>query len=223
MASINLEDYPDYVVIVRNSKTGESITGLINNEEISYSTAADIGNSSFIGGAVKTAQDIVKGGASAAAEKLAGTWGKETMDRMTATLDNIYSTLKSYEGSDASVPPVTFHVFPDATGSYKPILYLLYKLTQPNTEQGIMIRSYLYEPEDIINIDREGLDPHEGKLIHLSIGKWFLATGLFCTGISHNFSKFVNENNVPIYMEVTMQFTTHIVPNARQMADWHTR
>ncbi len=222
MASINMEDYKDYTVVVRISKTGDTVSGLINNEELSYATSANIGNSSLIGGLSNIASSALKGGAGALANRAGGEYARQKTSDALSSLDNVYSTLKSYEGGSSAPPPVTFHIFPE-NGSYQSALKTLYRLTQPDTEDGIMIRSYLYSEKDIADVDRDGVDPHDGKLVHLMIGNWFHATGLFVSGVSLNFSKYVDSSKVPIYAEVTISFDTHISLNAKQMLAWHTR
>ncbi len=222
--ALNMEDYPDYTVVVRISKTGDYIAGLINNEEISYAGSASIGNSSAVNLIANTASGTAKGAAVAIAQRLGGNWGGQKVGEIADMVQNVYSTFKAYDGGDHAPPPVTFHVFPNA-GSYLSALKTLYRLTAPNTEDGIRIKSYLYDLGDLADIDlgKDQGDPFDAGLVHLSIGKWFHATGLFCEAVNFNFSKYVDSSGVPIYMEVTISFATHKSMNAKQLLAWHTK
>lgn len=210
--ALNIENYPDYIVTIYNTKTAESIAGLLDNEDVSYSSSADLGNNSFIGGAA----DVLKGAGTQLLRKGFGDYGGDILADRAKTIQNKFQTMVSYEGGNSSVPPITFHVFPE-NGSYKNILRKLYKYTQPNTESDILIKSYLYDPTDVLKIDTDSGDPFEGKLLHLTIGEWFHATGLFCKNVDLRFSKYVDNNKVPIYLEVGLTFQHHIVQNAEQL------
>lgn len=215
MAAINMEDYPDYIVVLYNTKGAETVAGLLNNEEFSYQNAADVGARSLIAGIT----EVATGAANKLGGKLGGAAGDWMVRKATSQFSNIYSTMKSYEGAGDTPLSVTFHAFPE-NGSYQGILSKLYKYTQPDTESDIIIKSYLYDPSTLVSLDRMTADPFDGGLIHLSIGKWFHATGLMPSGVGLTFSKYVNEDKVPIYLEVSISLVPHIVQNAKQMLGW---
>lgn len=209
-----LKEYPDYLVHIRNSKSGEVIEGLIDNEDFSYSTAATI-DSSYI---AATAEGFTKGLVTAAAGRAAGDIGKNAVE---SNYKTVASTYKSFSGASDSPISITMHIFP-GDNSYSSILEKIFKFTQPNTENNFLLNSYLYSPEDAAKL-LKAEDPFKGQLIHVSIGKWFLATGMFCTGSSHSFSKYVDTYGKPLYMIWSSTFIPYKLLNAKELAAWHKK
>lgn len=211
-----LDDYQDYLVQVRNTKTGEVLEGLLDNDELSYTTSADIG-SNFLAGYV---EDMMRGAAQGLTSKLPVVGGL-ARDAVKQNYKTVKSTYKAYEGASATSFSVSFHLFAK-NESYNSILQKLHKLTQPDTEDSEFMHSYLYNPTDSAALLIGG-DPFAGNLIHVSIGDWFLATGLFCNSVSHSFSKYVDTEGKPIYLSVTLGFEPYKVLNATELASWVKR
>lgn len=209
-----LDQFPDYLVQVINSHTGDTISGLIDNEEFTYTLGANVSGSLAAGGL----EAGVKGVASAVAQRALGGMGKTIINNFKTSL----STYKSYEDSQDSNFSISMHIFPGKSGNgeYPSIVEGIAKLTQPNTEDSRFLQSYLYDPADIKKL-ATAEDPFKGKLIHVSIGNWFLATGLFCVSAPPSFSKFVDVEGKPLYMRWDATFTPYKTLNAKEIAAWH--
>ncbi len=209
-----LESLNDYKVTIRNSKTGEVLEGLIDNEEISYSAGANIGESTLAGLSEGFSKGVIKGVVS----KALGDLGKNIVSDNFKT---VLSTFKGYEDSKPSTFSVSLHLFPNKFNnpSYKEMVEILGRMTQPNTEDGKFIRSYLYSPEDTKKLAK-GEDPFEDQLIHVMIGNWFFAKGLFMTSGPITMSKYVDTSGKPIYSKVDLDFESYKVLNAREWASW---
>lgn len=208
------DGYEDYLVQIRNSKTGESIEGLLDNEDLSYSTSAQI-SGSFLAASL---EGFTKGVASAAAGKVAGDLGRNAVD---SNYKTIASTYKTYDGAGDVGFNINMHIFP-RNEKYSDILTKIHKFTQPNTEGSVFLHSHLYSPDDakkLLTAD----DPFKGNLIHVSIGNWFLATGLFCNSNGHSFSKFVDESGKPLFMQWSASFEPYKVLTAAELASWHRK
>lgn len=213
---VNLEDYKDYVVVLTNSKLKESVSGLIDDDQFSYANSAQFNNSSLVG----MTEGFLRGGISQAASKVAGEIGKSVSSSLVRTVAGTY---KAYEISSDTNPSVNFHIYP-TNGNYQAALGMLYRLTQPDTENSAKLASYLYDWDYLKDINSDPsklqIDPFDGKLVHLQIGEWFYADGLFVSGVGLNFSKFVDESGVPIYLQVTVGLTSHKVMNATELLRW---
>lgn len=206
-----LGEYTDYLVIIKNSKTGESIQGLIDNEDLSYSTNAEIGGS-FVGGSM---DGFARGAASEVAGRVGGDLAKNAVSQNYKTIS---STYKAYEGAGETGFSIQMHVFGN-TETYNSILQKVHKYTQPDTSDSQFLHSYLYDKTDTAKL-LTGEDPFKGNLIHVSIGEWFLATGLFCTGVGHSFSKYVDTTGKPLYLILNLSFIPYKLLNAEELAGW---
>ena len=212
-----MDQMDDYKVIVSAPSADISLTGLIDDDTFSYNSSADIG-SSTIASAVEGA---TKGFTKGVAKKFPG--GEMISNMIGDNLKSAKSTILGYDGSPNTSFSIRTHIFPNrmGNGSYKDIELQLSKLTQPNIKSlSDQLTSYLYEPSATAEFMTGG-DPFKGKLISLSIGKWFSIMGdLFCDDISRNYSKWVDENHKPIYLEVTFSFKTYRVMSAEDIAGW---
>lgn len=209
-----INQFPEYLVTVRNSHTGESIIGLIDNDDFSYSMGANLSGSQMAG----LIEGGLKGFASALAGKALGGVGKDLVD---GGFKTAFSTFKSYEDSQEMSYSITMHIFPDKeNGTYPNVIEKIAKLTQPDTKDHKFLTSYLYEPS-ITRKLAKGEDPFKGQLIHVTIGKWFASTGLFCTGSSLQFAKYLNESGKPLYMVWDATFTPYKTLNAQEVARAH--
>jgi hypothetical protein len=214
-----IDEYSDYKVMVRNTKTGEVIAGLLDNEGFSYSTVAILGGGAIAG----EIEDFTKGVASRAAGDLAGkaTGGKLggfASGFVNQNYKTIASTFKGYTSAGDSPINLQIHVFA-RSNSYNYLLNILHKFTQPNTENDVLIKSYLYDPIDtasLLTLD----DPFKGQLLHVSIGEWFFATGMMCTGVDFAFSKYIDEENKPIYLQVNIGLVPYKLLNAKELSSW---
>lgn len=216
-----LKEYDDYLVIVKNSKTGEHIQGLIDNDGFSYSAGAELAGSAIGGaitdvtsGAMNKANDQISGGLGGANGRVAGAVGGFLKDNY----KNIISTYKGYDGASDNGFSIQLHIFPGQSG-YKETLLKVAKFTQPDTSNGGIIQSHLYSSAETLEM-LAASDPFKGALIHVSIGDWFLATGLFCSGVDYNFSKYVDEKKRPMYLIMNLTFTTYKVLTAEELAGW---
>ena len=212
-----IDQFNDYMLVIKNTKTGDTITGLIDNEDFSYSMSASLGGGSLASNLEGGARGLAK----SVAGKIAGDFGKSFVD---SNFKTVLSTYKGYEDSGDISFSVSMHIFPNKlhNGSYNSIIEKIAKLTQPNTEDGKFLKSYLYDPLETTKL-AAGVDPFKGQLVHVSIGSWFLATGLFCTGSDPVQSKFVDEDGKPLYMEWTATFTPYKVLNAKEVASWQLK
>lgn len=208
------EGFNDYLVQIKNTKTGEIIQGLLDNEDLSYSTSAEI-SGSFLAG---SAEGFTKGLATAAAGKIAGDLGRSAVESNYKTMA---STYKTYESAGETGFSVNMHIFP-RTEKYNDILFRMHKLTQPNTENSVFLHSHLYSPTDASKL-LTAEDPFKGNLIHVSIGDWFLATGLFCTGANFSFSKYVDEDGKPLFMVYSASFVPYKLLTAAELSSWHRK
>lgn len=206
----SLNEYSDYLVQVINSKTQEVIEGLLDNEDLSYLTGAQFGASSLGG-----VSDFLKGAAQAGAGRVGGELGKNAVANNFTT---VLSTFKGYEGSSDTGFNISMHIFPGSS-TYQSILTKIHKLTQPETENSQFLHSYLYGVDDASKLT-ESVDPFKGGLIHVSIGDWFLATGMFCTSSNISLSKYVDTTGKPIYMVWSAEFVPYKVLNATELASW---
>lgn len=213
----SLDQFSDYMVQVKNTKTGEVIKGLIDNDDLSYSMGANLGGSQMAG----MAEGGLKGLAKSFAGKVAGDVGKSMIDNNFKT---VLSTYKGYEDSSETSFPISMHLFPNKSGngSYPDMIEIIAKLTQPNTEDSKFLQSYLYDPNDTKSLAL-GSDPFKGQLIHVSIGDWFLATGLFCTSSNPKMTKFVDTDGKPLYAEWDATFTPYKILNAGEISSWHLK
>lgn len=210
----SLKQYQDYLVQVINTKTGDVLEGLLDNNDLSYTNSADIGGS-FIAG---SAEGLTKGIAVAGARKVAGDLGASAVE---SNYKTIASTYKSYEGASDTGFSISMHIFPKSE-SYTSIMSKIAKLTQPDTEDSVFLHSYLYNSDDAKKL-LSGVDPFKGNLIHVSIGDWFLATGLFCSSSSHSFTKYVDTNGKPLYMVWDVSFIPYKLLNATELSSWHRK
>jgi hypothetical protein len=212
-----LNSYKDYVIQITNSRSGEMITGLYDDEELSYGTNIELGSSSFGG----FTDEAMSGAAGQLAEKFLGRFSGlagSAKNMIQGNLKSINSTIKGYEGSGDNSFSLSFHIFPGGE-SYNSILNKIYKYTQPDTDDTNFMRSHLYSIQDAASLLTND-NAFKGQLLHVSIGDWFFATGLFCNGINHSFSKFVDENGAPIYMAVNIGFVSYRTLTAAELASW---
>ena len=211
-----LEEYQDYLVQIRNTKTGELIEGLLDNEDFSYTTSAELGTNFM----AQSIEDVTRGGAQAIAGRIPGV-GDYARSAIGQNYKTIRSTYKAYEGASDTPFSLQLHIFANKK-SYNQSLQILHKFTQPDTEDSKYMHSYLYDKSEAASM-LTGEDPFSGNLIHVSIGDWFFATGLFCTGIDYSFSKYVDTEGKPIYLVVNLGFVPYKVLNAQELASWIRR
>lgn len=224
-----LAEYDDYIVQVVNSKTGDVITGLYADDSFSFSSGANIGGD-FVAGAIEGGiKGALNGGADAAGAALNKKFGGQTgsvlagvaKDAINANYKTLLSTFQGYDGSSYNPFEVRLIIFPKVGETYSDLIYKLAKFTQPNTEAdgSVILQSYLYDKIDSLET-LTAKDPFKGNLLHVSIGDWFFATGLFCSGISFTLSKFVDEDRKPIYLSVGISFIPYRVLNAKELSSW---
>lgn len=211
-----LDELDDYMVTIWSRRVG-TLRGLIDTDEISYTNAANIGSSTLAG----ITEGFIKGAAKGMAKKVFGDLGRSLVSDNFKT---VMSTFKGYEDSSHSGFGISMHLFPNkfGNGSYKEIMDLLGRMTLPDTTEDTFLKSYLYSPEDLKAL-ASGEDPFKGNLIHVTIGNWFHATGLFMEQGSPSFSKFVDTNGDPIYAKVDPTFTSYKVLNATEWSSWWKR
>ena len=190
------------------------LQGLLDNDEVSYTAAANIGGSTLAG----MGEGFARGAGKAVVGKALGDFGKNLVGE---TFKTVMSTFKGYEDSQPSSFPTSIHLFPNkfVNGSYNEMIEILGRMTQPNTEDNTFLKSYLYSPEDTKKL-ASGEDPFKGQLIHVTIGNWFLATGLFMTSGPPTMSKFVDDSKKPIYAKLDANFESYKVLNAKEWAAW---
>lgn len=210
-----IENYKDYVVLITNSKANIRLMGLIDDEEFSYSSGANWGSSGAAG--------AIEGAVNGAASNIAKKWAGEAAGNYVSNeLKTILSTYKGYEG-EAGVPlSVSMHLFPNrfGNGSYKDMELQLAKLTQPDTDNALgTLKSYLYDAVDTGTI-AIGNDPFKNQLVHVSIGEWFLATGLTCDNVGRSYSKYVDDTGKPISLVVSFSFSPYKSLDAIELSSW---
>ena len=207
-----LAEYRDYLVTITNSKTGEVITGLIDNDGLTYSTGAALGESAAANGIKGAGLGLVQGAANSL-----GAGGIVSAIRG-ASYSNVSTTIKAYEGSDETPFNISMHVF--ATDeTYNDILNKVLKFTQPNINGAGLMMSYLYDESDVAGI-ATNYDIFKEQLIRVTIGEYFFAAGLFCTGINHRFSQYVDEEGKPLYLQLDFSFVSYRMLNAEELAGW---
>jgi hypothetical protein len=208
----NIDEYEDHTVIIRNSKDGSSITGLMTNESLALFTSSII-SESFI---ASTAEGTLKGGLAAIGSKLGGI----VRSGIDSNFKTTASTYKSYTSTSDTGFSVSFIVYLKDR-SINSILNTMLKWTQPASDSTIL-RSQLYDLsvlEQLLSFK----DPFKGQLLHVSIGKYFLATGLFCTGLQYTVPKYVDEDGKPLYIEFTTSFLPYKLLGSEELASWFTR
>lgn len=218
----SMEQMDDYKVVIHSPVAGIALTGLIDNEEFSYTGSAEMGSSTIAGG--------VEGFTRGVAKAVVGhvpTAGNMLKNTVSSNMKSAKSTIKGYDGASNTSFNVSMHIFPGKMGnpsSYSEIELQLDKLTQPNINSiGDQLKSYLYKPSDTLAF-MHGDDPFKGKLLSLSIGKWFSVNGdLFCSSVPRSYSKWQDTSGKPIYLKADFSFITYRVMSAEDMAGWIKR
>jgi len=211
------EHLDDYKVVIASPKAGIRLTGLLDDEEFSYSSSANLGTGSI----ASSVEGATKGIGKAIAGKLPG--GQMLSNMVGDNFKTAKSTILGYDGADNSSFTVSMHFFPNklGNGSYKNIELQLSKLTQPNVKNiSDQLASYIYDPSDTAGFLTGG-DPFKGKLVSLSVGNWFNIVGMLLPdSVSRNYSKFVDTKNKPIYLSASLTFKTYRVINAEEISSW---
>lgn len=202
-----LDEMPDYHFRIINTTTGESVVGIINNDDFEFGTSAEYTTGATTDGAVG---EMTKGVVTSGAGKVSSAASNLIRNNM----NTIGTTTKSYvAGSDVSFS-VSFTVFPNGKSGFSPIIKTLSKLTLPEGGDTYMNSSVIGSKQS--NLSSLG----RGGLIHVMIGDWFHATGCLCQNVNFNLSKYVNENKVPIYMNVTASFVSDRVMTSNDLHKW---
>lgn len=228
----NLSQFNEYLVTIQaktvgNVGAGKSVTetpvyGLLDNEEMDFTTGMNLTNS-----AVGDAESFGKGAAGEVLGRVPGVGGYAKA-KLKDSFSTVASTIKSYGDSSETPFSLGFHVFKSQLGNkttYSDIIKTLTSYTQPTVNSTGIMTSSLYDP----SIIKDSLDPRkigdlvdkfDQGLIHVSIGSWFAATGLFCTGVTWSMSKFVDEEGSPIYMKVNFNFVPYKTLTASEISGW---
>jgi len=212
----DMEQYKDYIVLITNAKAGIRLQGLINDEELSISSGASWGSSTIAG----AGEGFIKGAATKFATKFAG---EAVGSAVNNELKTVLSTFKGYEGDNGvNFPAISMNLFPNrfGNGSYSDIELMLAKLTQPDTDSFTdRLKSYLYDSSDTLKI-AVGTDPFKNQLVHVSVGEWLMATGLTCDSVNRSYSKYVDDEGKPIYLQVSFNFSPYKSLNAEELSSW---
>jgi hypothetical protein len=215
-----MEELADYLIFIhlKNGSEKINITGFLSDgSKLSFNTGANFSQSGFAG----MVEGFKKGAAKNAVSKIPiiGDFLSSMVDKEYTTLAQTY---KGYDTSTISGFSFSFIVIPgyNNVNSYSEIIRDLNKLVLPKVDENTgKLLSYLYDISDTTGLSNSN-DVFENALIHVSIGNWFSAAGLFCTSISHNFSNQMDENGIPLYLEVSMEFEPHRLLKPDEVASW---
>lgn len=142
---------------------------------------------------------------------------KSGIDKGFKTVLSTYQTLDDVGYSDFKVDLNLFpHKF--GNGSYSQILNILGRMTMMDTSTKFMI-PYLYTV-DALTALAKGEDPFKAGLIHVTIGSWFHAHGLFMTDASTTVSTIVDSDGKPLFAELSCSFQSYKVLNADEYSSW---
>lgn len=206
--------YQDYRVTITNTYTGNAnskeLKGLLVAPELSFSPSADVGTEDTL---IGKASEII---------------ASHVSDLTRSMVKTKWGTIEGYNGAEF-LPEfdISFIMFPEAGQSYHDIILNLTSYVLPITTLGIM-RPPTYDVTTFANIitnvaNGEGPYPFDGQLIHVVIGNWFHASGLHCTSVNHEFSKYMDEDGHPMYVNVTMSFKSYRALDAEEYAQWYLK
>ena len=180
----------------------------------------------FGGGVYKGVTNAIGSGVAA------GSGGYVGQAKMAAGTFNtgLATTFKKYVSSNLSSFTINMHVFPDVHGSFQEIAEKVYKFALPKigfaggtggavSQAGRSMVSYLYD-DSMLRARWENADYFDSILCHVTIGRWFRASGLYCTSASIQFSQHMDDEGKPLYGIVQLTFETHRMYDAKEVAAW---
>ena len=225
----------DFLVIIslRGISADSKICGVLNNTEFSLSNSASY-SEGFSNAGVKMVADAFNKVTKNAFEK-----GTDALSSGT-----LNSTVSTYGSSGASGFSISCNIIPGQLGmkyDLKDIVKNITALTQPNiysksatgstgklsvfgytpnitaTASATSLTSNLYSVKDKARLLA---DPYafDGKLIHVKIGDWFEASGLYCTSAGITNSTILDENGMPLYIKVEFSFQSYRVLSAEEIS-----
>jgi len=212
-SQLNRGKLDDYIVII--SGGGAYIGGVIDSETLSIPLGMSPSNSIAASGKEGAIKGVLKG----LGKKLFGGVAENIIDE---SVKRVGSTVKTYGDTNEIGISFDVKVIPGkygAPGSYNSITSSLARMTQPKfTEEDVMV-SYLYDPGIVGELltNPRALD---GLLLHVSIGNWFQADGLFATSVSPSYSTIIDEMGKPLFMTISFSFQPYRQLNADEVAKW---
>lgn len=193
-------------------------------ESVNNRIAGSMGK--FGGGVYKGVTNAIGSGVAA------GSGGYVGQAKMAAGTFNtgLATTFKKYVSSNLSSFTINMHVFPDVHGSFQEIAEKVYKFALPKigfaggtggavSQAGRSMVSYLYD-DSMLRARWENADYFDSILCHVTIGRWFRASGLYCTSASIQFSQHMDDEGKPLYGIVQLTFETHRMYDAKEVAAW---
>jgi len=200
------EGMEDYIVVV-NSPAGTISGYMTEGSKVTLTTSSDWSPGSFTGAVDKGIQGVKN-----YVTKLVTGEGLKTT--------SIGQTIKTYSSSAVGGFSVSFMCIPGklSCGSYTDEINKLSKLTLPKSNKGTM-ESNLYTTSLTKQIFK-GNDVFKGGLIHVSIGSYFHASGLYCTSTSYEMSEIIDDEGKPLYMNVSLSFSPYRVLTADELSSW---
>ena len=193
-------------------------------ESVNNRIAGSMGK--FGGGVYKGVTNAIGSGVAA------GSGGYVGQAKMAAGTFNtgLATTFKKYVSSNLSSFTINMHVFPDVHGSFQEIAEKVYKFALPKigfaggtggavSQAGRSMVSYLYD-DSMLRARWENADYFDSILCHVTIGRWFRASGLYCTNASIQFSQHMDDEGKPLYGIVQLTFETHRMYDAKEVAAW---
>ena len=184
------------------------------------------GSMGRFGGIYKGATNAIGSGVAA------GSGGYVGQAKMAAGTFNtgLATTFKKFVSGSGGGFRINFHVFPDTHGSFQEIAEKVYKFTMPKigfaggtggavSQAGRSMVSYLYD-DSMLRARWENADYFDSILCHVTIGRWFRASGLYCSESTMSLSQHMDDEGKPLYAIVSMSFATHRQYDAKEVAAW---
>lgn len=168
------------------------------------------------------ARPTAEAGMQAAGNMAAGAISNATGGQFQFGWKSLATTFMKYASSSQGGFPISFKIFPDKHGSYTETTEKIYKLSAPFIAAkgfNASMASYLYDPGQLAQSVPNPFH-FDDQLIHVFIGDWFYAKGLFCTSSSVSMSPYLDNDGRPVYADVQLNFQHHRVLDARELAAW---
>jgi hypothetical protein len=217
MAYINSEyndaKINDYLVVI--SGGGVNLGGVLSTDTLSLS----MGMSATDSVATSNVEGGIRGVGKAVAGKIAGNLGKSLVD---SAPKRVGSTVKTYGETSETSFSIDIDIIPgkyNAPGSYNGITNQIAKMTQPKFTSADVMVSYLYDPGVVSSLltNPRVLDH---QLLHVTIGNWFAADGLFCTSANPSYSTIIDDTGKPLFMTASFTFTPYRMLDADELSSW---